>query len=91
MLEYERVGGELIEKRSTGCPFKSVSQFAEVMMELYGHYKQGHLLMSGTIAHQPNWYVEAMSVIQAEFNKAERARADEEKRKLEMIEKRFSK
>lgn len=40
-----------------------VSQHSRQLLNLYGHYKAGHLYCAGGIGDQPNYYLEAMSVI----------------------------
>lgn len=45
------------------CPRTMVTDDSCHLLELYGHYKAGHLWQAGGIADQPHLYIESMRVI----------------------------
>jgi hypothetical protein len=47
------------------CPRYVVTARSNAWVSLYGHYKNGHLLVKGGLCDQPNVYLEAMQVIDA--------------------------
>jgi hypothetical protein len=50
-------------------------------LELYGHYRAGHLWRAGGVAEQPARYLRAMAVCQAAVGELERDQAEEARRK----------
>lgn len=51
------------------CPRRAVTERSTFLLELYQHYKSGHLLQAGGIADQPALYFESMTIIQGEVNR----------------------
>lgn len=45
------------------CPRQRVGDAEGFWLELYGHYKAGHLLRAGGIENQPAMYLDAMHTI----------------------------
>jgi hypothetical protein len=54
---------------SRTCPRRLVSSDSYHMLDLYGHYKAGHLLIDGGIFDQPALYLESMRVIDSAIAK----------------------
>ncbi len=49
------------------------------MVRLWSHYKRGFLLNGGGISDQPNRYLEAMELLDAEVGKRQRRDAERER------------
>lgn len=47
------------------CPRHLITARSDALLRMYGHYKNGHLLLAGGIAEQPYVFLEAMQVIEA--------------------------
>ena len=77
MLNQEIVNYEVVETRSTTCPWPQVTPCARMLVELYEHYKNGFLLEAGGIIDQPAWYTEAMRFIDGKMNEIQAARNQE--------------
>jgi len=71
VLGSERVGNEIRYIYSDGCPWKRVTPFAKWCGQLFAHYRNGFLLRAGGIDDQPQWYLEAMSLMATEMNRIE--------------------
>jgi hypothetical protein len=57
-----------------------VTDFSRRMIDLYGNYKQGYLPKAGGLLDQPNAYVEAMDIIEAQMNRLQLERAKKNRR-----------
>lgn len=51
---------------SSVCLLPMVTAFSRECLELYRHYKNGHLLHAGGLTSQPQIYLEAMGLIDAD-------------------------
>jgi len=71
--------GETIFHSRT-CPLPVVTPTSNQMMRLYRHYKAGRYPFAGGLLEQPNFYIEAMEVIENVVTEieAERARGKQE-------------
>ena len=50
---------------SNVCFLPMITPFSQACLELYRHYKNGHLLNAGGLNKQPRIYLQAMGVIDA--------------------------
>jgi len=56
-------GIELNGKRIKRCPVKLIHPIIWEWINLYSHYKQGHLYYAGGVIDQPAKYLQVMSII----------------------------
>lgn len=65
-------------ERLTVCPKTLVSDKSIFLVDLFRHYRNGHLYKGGGINNQPAWYLKAMLIIEGTMNKN---KVNEQKRK----------
>lgn len=59
------------------CPWKRVTPFTRWCASKYGHYKNGFLLRAGGVDDQPALYLDAMNIMDCEYNKIQNEMAEE--------------
>lgn len=51
------------------CPKTIVSAKSIFLINLFRHYKNGHLFEAGGVRNQPSWYLKGMAIIEGAMNK----------------------
>ena len=50
-----------------GCYWDLIDRSVWDLVDMYSHYKNGHLWFNQLISHNPAWYVEAMKILDAKL------------------------
>lgn len=58
------------EWKSRRCPRRIVTSDTILWLQLYSHYKAGHLLAAGGVLDQPALYIAAMNYIESAYGAA---------------------